>query len=315
MKILDCTIRDGGYVNNWDFDIRFVGKLAQALQAANVDYIELGFVDPRQTPKDKDFSNLSEETINIIKEEYGITTPIAAMVNCYEGLSYDVNKLPKNIDLLRIATHYDTYETALLSALYSDVAQAAVNFMGISNYNDEQLKEILRHAYEYKRRINYYYVADSFGACTPKTLLHIFNIIEEHFGTPRQFGFHPHDNISCAFANTLAALDSGAGIVDSSVLGMGRGAGNLKTELLIGYLEQQQYNYSVLPVLEFIDNEMFRITDRHTWGLNSYQMLSGLMSTHPNYATKFRQHNGYSLVEAYKEIRALSPTQRKHFKA
>lgn len=314
MKILDCTIRDGGYVNNWDFDIRFVGKLAQALQAANVDYIELGFVDPRQTPKDKDFSNLSEETIDIIKEEYGITTPIAAMVNCYKGLSHDVNKLPKNIDLLRIATHYNTFETALLSALYSKTNEAAVNFMGISNYNEDQIKEITRHAFEYKRHINYYYVADSFGACTPKKILQVFNLIKDHFDSFRQFGFHPHDNTSCAFANTLAALDAGAGIVDSSVLGMGRGAGNLKTELLVGYLEHQQYNYSVLPILEFIDNEMFRITDQYAWGPNSHQMLSGLMSTHPNYATKFQQNDELSLVDTYKAIRALSPTERKQFK-
>lgn len=303
-EILDCTIRDGGYLNDWNFDKKFVRELYRNLSRTGIDIIEIGFR-------------------NIQKKDYGIwySTPEELIHDLFDNISgasiallidqgeVDLDRIPdaKNslVSLYRIASHKDKVAEAmkLCDEIKARGYRTSLQLMGIVGYSEEdkqKLVEPLRQS-----SADYIYFADSYGSLFPT---HIQELVEWLKPTGKKIGFHPHNNLQLAFANTLEAIRYGIDIVDGTVYGMGRGAGNLPLEVLIIYLEKtlNHEKYNSIPILDLVDRYFIKLQDEIKWGYNLPYMLSGLLEVHPNYAkalTDRKEHTVDDMVKILESIK------------
>jgi len=151
--------------------------------------------------------------------------------------------------------------------------------------------------------MDYVYVADSYGSMLPFQIPAFFEpLLEAGF----RVGFHPHNNIQMAFANTLEAIRTGVHIIDSSIYGMGRGAGNLPTEIILSYLMRRSTNsYNVLPVLNCIERFFLDLRQETPWGYELPYMISGMLNCHPDYAKEFLRRKTFSMEDIWAGIECI----------
>lgn len=313
VEILDCTIRDGGYVNNWDFDRKLVRETYRALSKAGVAYVELGYHGSERYFKKADygafrFSSASEIEAACRNIE---GAKVALMVDYGK---YDIRDLAQYKDapvrLIRIAVHKNATDDAIrqAAAIKRMGFCVAVNLMGFTLYTP---RERLRLAKSLSGApLDYVYVVDSHGAIFPDQMKDFFGPLTgiKHI----TFGFHSHNNLQMAFANTLSAIEAGAGIVDSSVYGMGRGAGNLPTEIMLAYAHlSKPGRYNVIPVLNLIDRYFTKLHAASPWGYNLPYMLSGIYDCHPHYPKDLVERKEYDIEDIWKilnAVKAAAPT-------
>ncbi|MFT4848931.1 MAG: 4-hydroxy 2-oxovalerate aldolase [Sediminicola sp.] len=278
MKILDCTIRDGGYYTNWDFDQDIVKTYLESFNKLPVEYLEVGyrseamgdylgeyFYCPVETLER--LKRISNKKLVIILNEKDVRASDAeALLGPIKGL----------VTMIRMAIDPKNFERAL--SLAAEVKrlgfEVAFNVMYMSTWADE--KEFLELIPQVDEVADYFYMVDSFGGVYPKDVRDTIALVRSK--TSVKLGFHGHNNLEMALANTLAAIDEGVDIVDATVTGMGRGAGNLKTELLLTVLNAK-------GLLDFPYNELSKTVDDFTklqkhyeWGANLPYMVSGANS-------------------------------------
>lgn len=303
-EILDCTIRDGGYLNDWDFDRRFVRELYRNLSRTGIDVVEIGFR-------------------NIQKKGYGIwySTPEALLHELFGDISgasiallidqgeVDLKHIPDAKDslvsLYRIASHKDKVQEGieLCEIIKKRGYRTSLQLMGIVGYSREDKESLIKPLSA--SSADYIYFADSYGSLFPGQIKELVDWLKP---TGKKIGFHPHNNLQLAFANTLEAISCGIDIVDGTVYGMGRGAGNLPLEVLIIYLEKtlNHEKYNSIPVLDLIDRYFLKLHDEIRWGYNLPYMLSGLLEVHPNYVktlTDRKEHTVDDMVKILESIK------------
>lgn len=311
-KLLDCTIRDGGYINNWSYSLEFGQALYRAVSEAGVDYIEIGFFDPNYEG-DNIWKNCKKETILKVKQDIA-GAKVALLLN-YGSISLEqippANEL--GADMLRVVTPFSKKEEATVFANQITALgyETTINYMAISNYGNDEIMELCELINKNKD-IKYYYFADSFGSLIPARTKEIFQSIS--FFTDGALGFHPHNNLQLAFANVLEALQEGAAIVDGSILGMGRGGGNLYLEIALSYFEKlYPERFKLLPVLRFADIYMQPYKQQYTWGYSLPQLLSGVLSCHPNYPTNLLKSKMYPADEVYNILHQMQEPSKNRF--
>jgi 4-hydroxy 2-oxovalerate aldolase len=278
MKILDCTIRDGGYYTNWDFDQDIVKTYLESFNQLPVEYLEVGyrseamgeylgeyFYCPVETLQR--LKSISQKRLVIILNEKDVRAADAeALLSPIIGL----------VTMVRIAIDPKNFKRAL--SLAAEVKrlgfEVAFNVMYMSTWADE--KEFLELIPQVDKVADYFYMVDSFGGVYPQDVKDTIALVRSK--TKVKLGFHGHNNLEMALANTLTAIDEGIDIVDATVTGMGRGAGNLKTELLLTVLNAK-------GLLDFPYNELSKTVDDFTklqkhyeWGTNLPYMVSGANS-------------------------------------
>jgi 4-hydroxy 2-oxovalerate aldolase len=278
MKILDCTIRDGGYYTNWDFDQDIVNTYLESFNHLPVEYLEVGyrseamgdylgeyFYCPVETLQR--LKSISQKKLVIILNEKDVRRADAeALLSPIIGL----------VTMVRMAIDPKNFERAL--SLAAEVKrlgfEVAFNVMYMSTWADE--KEFLELIPQVDKVADYFYMVDSFGGVYPQDVKDTIALVRSK--TNVKLGFHGHNNLEMALANTLTAIDEGIDIVDATVTGMGRGAGNLKTELLLTVLNAK-------GLLDFPYNELSKTVDDFTklqqhyeWGANLPYMVSGANS-------------------------------------
>lgn len=316
LEILDCTIRDGGYVNNWDFDRKLVRETYRALSKAGVDYVELGYHGSEKYFDKNKYGRFRFSTADDVNSVCaGIDgASIALMVD--HG-KYELDDLDQykdtSVQLIRSAFHKDKIEEALKLLLKVKELGFAVsaNFMGFVSYSQEERVRVLALLRDLP--IDYAYVADTYGSIFPEQVAEFFASLMEikHI----KWGFHPHNNLQMAFANSLAAIKAGAQIIDSSVFGMGRGAGNLPTEIVLAYLHRQKPDkYNVIPVLNLIDRYFNNLHHQYGWGYNLPYMLSGTYGCHPNYAKDLVERQEYDIEDIWNILEAVTINEPVGFK-
>lgn len=289
IHILDCTLRDGGYCNNWQFGKENITSIINGLEEANVDIIECGFI----TEKASDDINVTKyKSVEQIEQ---IVTPkqdnriYVAMMNYGE---YDINMLPncdgKSIDGIRVAFHKkDRYDALKLCRQIKEKGYLVfVQAMVAPSYSDEEYLEMLQIVNEFMPYS--FYIVDSFGMMKGKDLTRLFYMIEHNLKEEIWIGFHCHNNIQLAYSNAqkLASIQTSRNlIIDASIMGMGRGAGNLNTELFVDYLnDNANKNYEIKPLLNIMDNILTSFYERKFWGYSLPNYISAVHSAHPNYA-------------------------------
>lgn len=318
VQLLDCTIRDGGYINNWRFSLDFAKALYRAVSEAGVDYMETGFVfgESRETKSPWANYHYDPTGYSALKNAVPNGCRMVGLLN-YGG--FEIKEIPPSVqmpfDMLRVVCHRaDAAAAATVAAELSQLGyETTVNFMGVSNYTPVELIELIQIINDHKNEVGYFYVADSFGSLMPEDTRRIVDTLR--YGTQARLGFHPHNNLQMAFANSLAAIQAGASIVDGSVFGMGRGAGNLFTEVMVAYLEAQgESRYRLLPLLQFADLFMEPLREQYDWGLSLPQMISGILKCHPNYPTNLLDFKMHTADDIYKMLKNLPDDHRRRYK-
>ena len=316
IKILDCTIRDGGYLNNWYFDLKLVRELYRAHSRSGVDFMEIGFrsTDKYFDPKKYGVWRFTPETLlsEVVK---GISGPnVSLMVDFGKVDIEDIPDIKNSIArMYRVAVHKDKAPQAVefCNAIADKGYIASIQLMGIVNYTEDDFNQILESLIDSK--IDYVYFADSYGSLLPSD---IKDILDRLSLTGKKIGFHAHNNLQLGFANTLEAIKSGVDIVDGTVYGMGRGAGNLPIEILLSYLEKASVknSYNTVPVLDIIDRYMLDLHKDLKWGYDLSYMLSGMFEVHPYYSKTMVDYRVYTIEDILRSLEAVKEMKPIGFK-
>ena len=307
VKILDCTIRDGGYLNNWYFDKELVKNQYRAVSKSGVDIIEIGFRSTNKYFDPEKFGQWRfspEELINEIAEDI-VGIPISLMLDYGKVDLKDIPKASESIiSLYRVAVHKNQVLDAikLANKIADKGYQVAIQLMGIVGYSDEDFKKVLEPLKDSK--LTYVYFADSYGSLFPADIKKYIDILK-YVG--KQIGFHSHNNLQLAFANTLEAIKNEVDIVDGTIYGMGRGAGNLPLETLITYFEKvsSSNRYNVIPILDQLDKYFLDIKNKFPWGYQLQYMLSGIYEVHPYYSKTLVEWREYSIEDIKRGLQLI----------
>ena len=305
IKVFDCTIRDGGLVNNYHFTDEFVKAHYETCVAAGVDYMEIGKnVSPTIMSVDEygPWNFCKEEDIRRIVGENKTNMKIAVMADIGRSLKEEL--IPKSesvVDMIRIATYIHQIPAAieLIEDAHAKGYETTVNIMAISKSFDDELDEVL--AQLAKTNVDVIYIADSFGSFYPeqiKKLTDKYLKVAQKVG--KKIGIHAHNNLQLAYANTLEAMIYGTSFLDVTISGLGRGAGNCPLELLIGFLKNPKYK--LMPVLKFIEEFIVPLEKELDWGYSIPYMLTGQLNEHPRAAMKARDEKDTKYREFYKTL-------------
>lgn len=318
IKVLDCTLRDGGYCNNWQFGQQNIQKITQGLVDANIDIIECGFLTQKAN-YDVDVSKYNTvDELKIILPSDKNNKCFVVMINYGE---YCIDDLPINdhssIDGIRLAFHKkDRFKALELGKKIQEKGYLLFMQPMVSMaYSDEEFIDLMKRAEELHPYA--FYIVDSFGSMNQKTLTRFFYLIEHNMSDDILIGFHSHNNMQLAFANaqTMVNMQSSSRlIIDSSIYGMGRGAGNLNTELLVEFLNA--YNdgaYIIKPLLQIIDNILNDFYKRNYWGYSLPNYISAKHNSHPNYAGYLADKNTLTVDNLNEIFEIMDPEKRVEF--
>lgn len=324
VTILDCTLRDGGYYNDWDFPIEVVNAYLQAMKAAQVDIVELGF----RFLSNNDFKGATAFTRdNYLRDliiPQGLT--VGVMINGSDMLTtlgfeetlkhfFPEVAAQTPVDLVRFACHYHEFERVLPAVDWLHKCGYRVGF-NLMQITDRTREEVLDYARKAKGApVEALYFADSMGSMTPDDTARIIHWIREEWDGP--IGVHTHDNMGLALANTLRAAAEGATWLDATVTGMGRGPGNARTEELVIEAENLRpgRKANLVPLMSLIRTFFGPMKAECGWGSNPFYYLSGKYGIHPTYVQKMLADPRYDEEDVLVVIDHLRGTDGKKFNA
>lgn len=291
IHLLDCTLRDGGYHNSWDFSSELIENYLNAMEAISVDFIEIGFRTLDTGGYRGGCAYSTDSYIHSLRVPPSLK--LAVMVNAGElvrhpdGVASALAKLfapavDSPVSLVRLACHLAEIEPVMpgISWLKDAGYMPAINLMQIADRTDDELNCIAKLASNYPVEVLYF--ADSMGSLTPEKTAAIIRTLRTHWRG--ELGIHTHDNTCQGLANSMRAVREGVTWVDGTVTGMGRGPGNTKTEYLAIELEQHRHVPCNPTKLFTVINEYFRpLQSQYGWGTNPFYYLAGRYGIHPTY--------------------------------
>ena len=295
IELVDVTLRDGGIVINFDYGIERMQRIKSVLETSGVEYIETGYIDEKKgSPEGRtcfDNETSIEKTLLSSGKKPGVQ--YLAMIDYG---TYDVNQLkPRTetgIDGIRLAFHKENWKSSIewgktiLSKGYDLYIQPMVSM----RYSDEEYKQLIQVCNMELSDARGFYVVDSFGQMDNMALLHKLEIADQYVSMSMKLGFHAHNNRQMAYSNALAFVDFNARhdmMLDASIMGMGKGAGNLCTELIEANLVNEGKNYNSNVIYEAI-SEYFADQQKKTpWGYSLDYYLASLYSCTPSYIKIF----------------------------
>jgi 4-hydroxy 2-oxovalerate aldolase len=278
MKILDCTLRDGGYYTNWDFDSKLVDTYIQSMNHLPVDYLEIGYRSNIEKGYLGEYFYLPLYVMERLKSESN--KKLVIILDEKDIRPEEVKDLLSPciglIDMVRLAIDPKNFERAigLAIAVKAMGFKVGFNVMYMSTWkNEPAFLELLP---QIKGIADYFYMVDSFGGVYPEDVKEIYSLVSSRVDVP--IGFHGHNNVELALINTLTAIECGATIVDATITGMGRGAGNLKTELLLTALNAKSNLEFDFNMLAKVVDAFTKLQEEYGWGTNLPYMVSGVNS-------------------------------------
>lgn len=289
IKVIDCTIRDGGLVNDSKFSMETVRSIYAALCAAGVDYVELGYRNSKKhfSPSEYGLWRFCDE--DVLKEAVdGIDpgdTKIALMQDAHKAVAEDV--LPKDesvVDMIRVATYVKDIDKAihLANTAHDKGYESAINIMAISHVLERELDEALQQI-EKETKVKAVYIVDSFGSLYSEDIDYLVNKYQRYLPT-KEIGIHCHNQQQLAYANTIEAIIKNANYLDGTLYGLGRAAGNCPLELLIGFLKNPKFD--IRPILDVIGSSIIPLRKEMDWGYSVPYMISGMLNQHPTASMK-----------------------------
>jgi 4-hydroxy 2-oxovalerate aldolase len=291
IKVLDCTVRDGGLMNDHHFEDGFIKKMYQTCIASGIDYMEIGYKADKKIFSPSQYGSwkyCDEDNLRKIIGENNSSLKLSAMADS-ERTDYHNDILPKNesiLDMIRIASYIHQIPTAIdmIKDAHDKGYETTLNLMAISNVHEKELQAALEALC--KTEVNTIYLVDSFGALYTEQVQELIRLYVKHAkSVGKEVGIHAHNNQQLAYANTITAIIEGANFLDATIDGMGRGAGNCPMELLIGFLHNPKFH--LRPIIECLQEEVLPLKKRLNWGFQIPYMLTGQLNQHPRAAMKF----------------------------
>ncbi len=322
IQLLDCTLRDGAYIVEGKFGIQAIRGIIKKMQDAHVDIIECGWLkDKKDAPYEagSTFYYLPSDLEQYMTGKSGNVTYVAMI----DWNRYDLNNLPacdgKSIDAIRVVFPQGHFKDGIaLGRIIQDkgyeVYFQAANTMG---YSDEELEELADEVN--KVHPVALSVVDTFGAMYGEDLARIVEILDKRLDTDIKLGFHSHNNLQLSFSlcvQFVNLLKEGKReiIVDSSLCGMGRGAGNATTELVANFLNLKcQGNYDMNVILDAIDMYMGYFKSRYNWGYSTFNFIAGMYCTHVNNIAYLLQNHRTTAKDMRIIIDSLSEEDRRRY--
>jgi 4-hydroxy 2-oxovalerate aldolase len=318
INILDCTLRDGGYYNNWDFDINLANEYLTLMSKINVKFVEIGFRTLSENSSKGIFAHSNLDILKKLKIPKEIN--IGVMVNASEILAskdsavqlcqkYFHKDYLKRIKFIRFACHVnEIYKMKkILSWFKKKGLIVFVNIMQISEISQTEIKKICNFLKQ--TNIDIVYLADSLGSLLPNQSKKIFKMFRENW--KKDLGIHAHNNLNLALKNSSLAEKEGFSWIDCTVMGMGRGPGNTLTEELFAKkIKDKTYN---LYITNFIKKNFLKLKKKYKWGTNKYYKFAAKNKIHPTYIQKMLHEKHYSKTDYKKILYNLSAQDTRKF--
>lgn len=320
-KIIDCTLRDGGYYNNWDFSRELVTAYLAAMSAANIEYVEIGFRSFAHHGFRGAYAYSTDRFLRtlLIPENIslGVMVNASELIDHIDGPEAAVTRLfspeaDSPVTMVRIAGHAAEINSVLTACqwLKRNGYKVGLNLMQIADRTQTELEMLGKLASSIELDVLYF--ADSLGSLQPNQTAEIIQKIRSHWHG--DIGIHTHDNMGYAMANSLAAVAQGVTWIDCTVTGMGRGPGNAQTELIVlerGDILDKTIN--PVPLLSLVENHFKPMKARYGWGKNPYYYLAGKYGIHPTYVQQMLSDVRYGETEILSAIAQLKNGQAKSF--
>jgi 4-hydroxy 2-oxovalerate aldolase len=290
VKVLDCTIRDGGICNNWQFDPRLVKRTWQALRRAGVDVMEVGY-RTRRLPVERGagtdpagpWKYCEDDVLRELADETGLQ--LAVMMDYGRSTAADLAPRSRSpISMVRVACYGRDIEPALqmLHEIQDKGYEVMCNVMAVSDNTPQEVDTFLARLHD--STVPNVALVDSYGALYPHHVRYLIRKYKNWLRHDQRLGIHVHNNQEMAFANTIVAVEEGATLIDATVLGMGRGAGNCPLELLLMWLDSERYD--VEPILELAE-DYAALKDELRWGYHVPYAITGWLDQHPKSAIAY----------------------------
>ncbi|MFI3238501.1 MAG: aldolase catalytic domain-containing protein [Lachnospiraceae bacterium] len=307
IRILDCTLRDGGLVNNFGFTEEFIKELYETNVKSGVDYMEFGYKADKDEFSESEYGKwkfTKEEDLRAIVGDNNTALKISIMADAGRT-NYMRDILPKEesvIDMIRIAAYIHQIPAAIemIEDAHAKGYETTINIMAVSKVQEDALIQAIEVLAQ--TEVDVIYLVDSFGVFYPEQIVRLSNMyieIAEKYG--KKVGIHAHNNQQLAFANTIESLRCGVSYLDATVSGMGRGAGNCFVESLLGFLRNPKYKLT--PMLRFIAKQIPLVkASGAVWGFDTAYMLTGIFNSHPSSAIKFLKDERTDYANFYQTL-------------
>lgn len=306
LKVLDCTIRDGGLMNNHKFSNEFVRGVHNALVASGIDYMEIGYKADKKLFSADDYGIWKMCDEDDLKAFFGDEDPgvkISVMADVGRTNHSDIVPADQSvIDLVRVACYIHQIPAALdmVRDAKEKGYETSVNLMAISTVPEFELNKGLELIGRCEAA-DMLYLVDSFGSLYYEQIEDLMRRYRGAMQHGQQIGIHAHNNQQMAYVNTVCSAINGATMLDSTIDGLGRGAGNCPTELLLGFLRNPKFHQR--PIIEAVEKLMIPLHEQIDWGYSIPYMITAQMNEHPRSAIKMRESEDKNqLVSFYDEI-------------
>lgn len=306
IKILDCTIRDGGHLNKWKFDLSCVKAAYYAALNSGVDYFEVGYRNPPEKEGLGPFGYCRDDILFELfatSEQCKLTVMIDAG-KCESTLFTECMPEKTPVRAVRVAAYPYELQKAirLVEELHEKGYEVTLNFMACSELSEREYNFL--RSWKNKDILLVAYFADSFGSFIPSDIPKFINRLRDTGF--KCVGYHPHNSLQQAFANALQAIEVGVDFIDASIYGMGRGSGNLPIELIVGYLEKVGHSeFNVVPYLDLIERYFLKIYKEIGWGYGLESLMSGLANIHPYYVENLFKDRLYTIDEIWNVLHTI----------
>ena len=304
VAVLDCTLRDGGYVNDFDFSKNTIKTIINKLGKAHMDIIECGFLKNIEYDENKSLYSDVDQITPLITPKKKHTMYVAMIVTGTIQASKIIPRRKDTIDGIRITFHKKEMDEAfeLGYALMDKGYEVFMQPVGTTSYSDVELLELFERINEMKPYA--FYLVDTLGKLYAKQLLKLFYLADDNLDEDITIGYHSHNNLQLSFSNAQQLIQSCGKrniIIDGSVLGMGRGAGNCFMEQMLSFLRNP--NYKLTPTLKFVEKYVAEERAKGSqWGYDVPYMLTGALNRHPRAAIAFLKDNRTDYNELYMDL-------------
>lgn len=321
ISVLDVTLRDGGCVNNFKFGQEYMNQILYGLEESGVDYIELGYID-QENGSEKETTKFCNE--KVIEDNFLKTKkPGIKYVAMIDYGRFDIENLKQcdgnGIDGIRLAFHKaNCFDIINLGrAIIEKGYELFIQPMITMRYSDTELLKLIDSVNRQLSDASGFYIVDSFGEMRSNDINRILHLVDHNLTPSMPIGFHSHNNIQLSYSNAMALLDYSTCrkiIIDSSIMGMGKGAGNLNTELLIEHLNlYYEKEYDISPLLKLMDRVISVIHKEFFWGYAAEYYLSSVNHCTPSYANYFHSKHMLSINEIANLLQKINEEKKISF--
>ncbi len=301
IKVLDCTVRDGGLMNNWQFEDGFVKAVYEACLKSGIDYMEIGYKSSETAFCRKEVGVWrfcdEKDIINTIGDNKGTGLKLSAMADIgrieYEDIP---EKQDSVLDMIRVACYIHQVDKAIALAEHcmNKGYEATINLMAVSKAIDIDLDEALADIA--RSKVPVFYLVDSYGSMYCEQIEFLVDKYQKAL-PDKTIGIHAHNNMQLAMSNTITGIIKNCNMLDATFLGIGRGAGNCPMEILLSFLKNPKFDLN--PVYKLIQDYMLPLQEKIKWGYHIPYLITGNMNEHPRSAMKLLESDSSSDLVAF----------------